>query len=411
MKDKFDNQSIDWSVLKHLYQYAKNKKNSFVILIIVMIAFALVDVAVPYLMMYAIENYIVPKSMQNISWFILVFIVVATLRSWLVAVMINVGGKLNHSIVYQIRSDCFNHLQNLSLSFFDHHPTGWLMARLTSDCTILGSTLSWGIVDIVWGIAMMAFMSIVMLLINWKIALAILVIIPMLYFVSFYFKRFMLDAYRTVRELNSELTGKINEGIMGARTIKTLVHEKSSLDAFDKNAQDLAKFSFAAANRSAFYLPLILVIGGIGSMLALYFGGNEVILFNNSKGQMGISYGVLVAFLAYAVKFFQPIQDIANRFAEFQNAQAAAERVLGILNIKPEIADNINLDLEKFDQSTKIGDIEFKNLKFAYNDSEPLFEEFNLTIKAGTSLAIVGHTGSGKTTLTNLLARFYQPTS
>lgn len=401
-------QGVDFDLWKAVAEYIRHFRGRIFSLALVMIGFAIADVLPPWLMMYGIDNFATPKTLEGIEWLVGGFIAVAFFRSFLVYVMINIGGKLNQSLVYEVRRDCFNHLQDLSLSYYNIRPVGWLMSRLTSDCRTLGNTMSWGVVDIVWGVTMMVLMSGVMLYMNFRLALIVLTIAPVLLIVSYFFKKLLLAGYRMVREANSKITGAINEGIMGAQTTKTLVREAKSCENFEEMTEDMRKVSVSAASRSAAFLPIVLLIGAVGTALALYYGGKEVYLYESSGKTLGVSYGVLVAFLAYTVKFFQPIQDIANRFAELQNAQAAAERIVGLLKTEPEVKDYMDVVAPPKRFS---GRIEIDNLSFHYLPSEPILKDFSLTVSPGECVAIVGETGAGKTTLTNLVARFYEPVS
>ena len=372
-----------------------------------MLGFSLADVMIPWLMKYGIDEFITPGTTQGLPTFIFLIAIAVFFRSFLVFLMIRIGGRLNVEVAYDIRRACFAHIQKLSLSYFDYRPVGWLMSRITSDCRTLGSALSWGLVDIVFGLAMMFLISLIMLMMAFKLALIVLLIIPILLLVSYSFKKYILNAFREVREYNAQVSGAFNEGVSGAGTTKLLVQEDHNFEAFKQITDQMASASVNAATKSSIYLPLILLIGSIGTAVALWKGGTYVFEFQDSIGLAGISYGTLVAFIAYSIKFFQPIQDIARRFSEFQNAQAAAERIFEVLATKAKIKDGEDLTVPT---QPLTGAVEIENLEFAYTTGEPLFEDLNLTIKAGECVALVGETGSGKTTLTNLISRFYEPT-
>ncbi len=407
MNDSGLTKIVDFTVWKSLFSYASHHKKSFISLMLVMIVFALVEVAVPTVIGIGIDQIAVAESLDLITWLVIIFLIIAILRGYLVSKMIQIGGTLNHTVVYEIRNDAFAKLQEMSFSYFDHKPIGWLISRLTSDCQTLGNTLSWGIVDIIWGLAMMVFMAVIMLIMNWKLCLIVLTIVPVIFAISYFFKSILLVAYRKVREANSLITSAVNESIMGARTIKTLVHEDSSQKEFEKLTQNMRDLSVSAATKSSLYLPLILLISSVGTFLTLYFGSQGLLETGNQLGISGVTFGVLVSFMSFTVKFFQPIQDVARRFSELQNAQASAERVLGILQSEPEISnhDDIVVPLDHK------GHIAINNLSFSYMTGEQIFNNFSLEIKPQECIAIVGETGSGKSTLTNILARFYEPTS
>ena len=395
------------SIWRQLFDYCSHYHGQFRQLIAIMLGFSFADVMIPWLMKYGIDEFITPKTTEGLPTFIGLIALAVFFRSFLVFVMIRVGGLLNVEVAYKIRQDCFTHIQKLSLSYFDYRPVGWLMSRITSDCRTLGGALSWGIVDIIFGFAMMFLITVIMLIMSFKLALLVLLIIPILLWVSYFFKKYILHAFREVREYNAQVSGSFNEGVSGAGTTKLLVQENNNFESFKQITDQMASASINAATKSSIYLPLILLIGSIGTALALWNGGTYVFEFQSSNGSLGISYGTLVAFIAYTIKFFQPIQDIARRFSELQNAQAAAERIFEVLATEPKIKDG-----ESTVQPTKplTGTVDIENLKFSYSENEPLFENFHLKIKAGECVALVGETGSGKTTLTNLIARFYEPT-
>jgi ATP-binding cassette, subfamily B, bacterial len=323
--------------------------------------------------------------------------------------MIRNAGRLETSVPYDLRKAAFNKLQELPLSYYDKTPIGWMMARMTSDVKKLGQTLSWNLVDLCWAITMMLLMTIVMLVINIKLALLVLMTVPVLVVLSLLFQQWILNNYRKVRKLNSHIINSFNEGIMGAKTIKTLVREKDSLEEFKLLTKDMRKYSIKSATVSSIYTPIVILLGSLGIASVLWRGGNGVI---NSS----ISYGTLVMFLAYAERFFEPVKQFARLFSEFQYAQASAERVMTLVETVVDIKDSDKV-LDEFGSPASankwpelIGNISFKNVSFSYKDGENVLDSFNLDVKAGETIALVGETGSGKTTIVNLACRFYQPT-
>jgi ATP-binding cassette subfamily B protein len=203
-----------------------------------------------------------------------------------------------------------------------------------------------------------------------------------------------------VRRVNSKITGSFNEGIIGATTTKILSREDRNLEEFQTLTSGLRASSIRAATFSALFLPIVLVLGSIGTSLTLWVGGDGVVAGT-------ISYGVFVAFVSYTVQFFEPVREIARIFAELQMAHASAERVMGLLNTEPEIKDQPGLGRNC---PPLVGAIEFENVSFAYNPQEPVLTDFNLKVEPGQTVALVGETGSGKSTIVNLACRFYEPT-
>jgi ATP-binding cassette subfamily B protein len=313
-------------------------------------------------------------------------------------------------ICYDIRKNGFKRLQELSFTYYDKTAVGWLMARMTSDTSRLGDTIAWGLVDFVWGMTMMAGIAGVMLVVNWKLALVSLSVVPFLACISIYFQQKMLKAYRKVRKTNSRITGAFNEGITGAKTTKTLVLEEKSLEEFKNKTDEMYHNSVKAAIYSSIYLPIVLALGSIGTAFALWFGGKGVWMHT-------ISYGTLVLFIGYTIQFFEPVKELARIFADFQSAQASAERILSMVETEPDIKDThevikrygdiLNPKQEKWPLLK--GSISFKNVSFSYKDGENILDRFNLDVNAGETIALVGETGSGKTTIVNLACRFYEP--
>ncbi|OCL28057.1 ABC transporter ATP-binding protein [Orenia metallireducens] len=411
-KEEDYNKDFDFGLWKKLLYYLKPLKKEVLILATVMMGVGGIDAIFPLMTKYAIDKFVVNNNISALLRFSLLYgvlIIVQAINVWL---LINYAGKIETTMTYNIRKAGFKRLQELSFSYYDKTAVGWLMARMTSDVKRLGEVLSWGFVDSVWGITMMITTMVIMLFLNWKLALITLSVVPILAVISLYFQKKILKLYRKVRKINSKITGAFNEGIMGAKTTKTLVREEDNLREFEEKTTKMRESSVKAAIFSALYLPVVLTLGSIGTSFALVFGGRDVLLTT-------ISYGTLVAFISYTVHFFEPISQLARVFAELQSAQASAERTLSMIETKPDIQDSqevIEIYGDTFtpkreNWSEIKGDISFKNVSFAYEDGEQILEDFNLEIKAGETIALVGETGSGKSTIVNLACRFYEPTA
>ena len=310
-------------------------------------------------------------------------------------------GKIRAHISHDIRRDGFANLQRLPFAFYDHRPVGWLMARMTSDCDRLAIILAWGMLDFIWGAPLMAGIAVAMLIMHAKLALIVLAVIPVLLWVSAVFRRRILHSARLVRQTNSQLTGAYNESIMGVLTTKSFVREASNLDDF----KTLSGAMYAASSRNlilaALYLPLMLALASLATGLALAAGGAQL-------AQGAISVGTLITFLAYIRYFFAPVEELGHWFAEMQMAQAAAERILSLIEMQPDIADDA---ARPMDDQSRIRSIDLVDVRFAYDNGKPVLRGVNLSVRAGETIAIVGPTGGGKSTLVNLICRFYEPTS
>ena len=327
------------------------------------------------------------------------------------------AGRLSTGVAFRLRSLGFERLQQLQFAYFDVRPVGWLVSRITADCTKVSSLMPWVLLDVVWGICMLFGVALAMLLVNWKLALFVMAVVPPMVFVSFYFQNLMLHSSRAVRRTNSMLTAFFNESLTGARTTKSLVREESNQEEFQKLSTQMYGHGRRNALQSAVYLPMIVNLGSIGVGLALWQGGMDVI------GGTGLSIGMLIAFMQYALLFSIPIKEIALRFSDIQAAQAAAERVQSLLDTEPGIRDSeavirdIKAQADEGDPGRAedggdplIRSITFDHVGFSYTESEPVLEDFCQEVGQGQTIALVGPTGGGKTTITSLLARFYEPT-
>lgn len=411
IKEQDYNKGFDLHIWKKLLHFAKPYKKSLGLIGAMMIILAVVDTIFPMMTKYAIDNFIVPKNLYGLKTFSLWYILLIIFQSIVVWIFISEAGKVDMGICYDIRKAGFQKLQELSFSYFDKTRIGWIMARMTSDTQRLGDTISWGIVDLVWGSTVMVAISCVMIYMNWKLALIALAVVPILGVVSVYFQKKILKEFRKVRKTNSRITGAFNEGIMGAKTTKTLVREKQNLEEFSEITGEMYSASVRAAIFSSMYLPVVITLGSIGTALALWRGGEGVVFGD-------LSYGTLVAFITFTIQFFEPVRELARIFAELQSAQASAERIISMIETEPDIKDNSEIielygdtfEPKKENWAEVKGDIFFKNVSFAYKDGEKVLDRLNLDVKAGETIALVGETGSGKSTIVNLACRFYEPT-
>lgn len=402
---------FDLDLWKQLLRHAGKYRRQLVLLGIVMVIVAAIDAVFPLLNRWAIDAFIVPGRAEGLWRLIATYAGVITVQAVNVYLLIMMAGRVEIGLTYDLRNTGFRRLQELSFSYYDKTPVGWIMARMTSDAQRLGEAISWGIVDIVWGGIMMLAIAGAMLVMNWQLGLLVLSVIPPLALISMYFQKRILAAHREVRKTNSKISGAYNEGIMGAKTTKTLVREQANLGDFQQLTGTMRRAGVRVATFSGLYLPLVLTLGSIGTGLAVWSGGTGVI-----AGV--ITYGTLVAFISYTVQFFEPVREVARVLAELQSAQASAERLLSLINTEPEIRDSpaiieqygTEFDPKRAAWPQVTGEIEFRNVGFQYKDGERVLRDFNLRVDAGQTVALVGETGSGKSTIVNLACRFYEPT-
>lgn len=395
---------------------AKDKKVIFKMIIIVLLLTSL-DIIFPLLNKYAIETYFSDKpDFTNRHLFIAIYGVVALIFGLTVWGFIRAAAVVEEATTFELRMQAFKNLQQLSFSYFDTTPTGWVMARMTSDARRLASIISWGIVDILWGFMLMIGILVVSFFINWRLALILTALLPFFLVIAIYFRKKILKEYREVRKINSQVTASYSESFMGAKTTKTLVLEDENNYEFDLIATRMKKRSLKAAFISSLFWPTILMLGYIGVVLVLYQGG--ILIINDPTGLI-FTTSTLYLFIDYAIKFFDPVMVIARVLADFQQAQASAERVISLIETVPEILDTEEVvakygdifNHKKENWETIKGKISFNNVSFKYKNTEQyVLENFNLTILPGQMVALVGETGSGKSTIVNLISRFYEPT-
>lgn len=335
-----------------------------------------------------------------------------------ICAFILLAGKISTHVAHDVRKSAFDRLQELSFSFYDHRPVGWLVTRLTTDCDRLSRILAWGLLDLVWGACMILTIPVFMLVLNWQLALLIITVIPPLVWLSLFFQKRILRLSRAIRKTNSKITASFNEGIMGVRTTKTLVREAENLGEFRHLTGNMYASSVRSAVVSSMYFPLVMALGSVGVAMALWAGGLRTMAEPKE-------IGTLIAFMFFAAQFFMPIHELARIFAEFQGAQAAAERVMGLLATEPEIKDSPEVieaisrnrqngtaeGLAADGHRDRIDEVRFEDVCFAYANGRPVLENFSLTARAGETIALVGPTGGGKSTIVSLLCRFYEPTA
>jgi len=404
---------IDLMLWREILKFARPFRRQLVALIVLVSGVGLIDALFPYMSKVAIDRFVVPGTTEGIGWFLAAFLGIVLVQALNVYFFLSMAGKVETGLAYEIRKHGFRRLQELSLSFFDKKAVGWLMARMTSDVTRLGEIVSWGCVDMFWGSASMVVYTIMMFSLNWRLALVSLAVTPILVAVSLVFQKRILQEHRKVRRLNSRITGAYNEGITGATTTKIMSREEQNLAEFAELTGSLRASAVRAAVYSSLFMPIVLLLSSIGTGLVLWYGGSSVL-----RGT--VSYGVLVAFVSYTLQFFEPVREMARVFAELQAAHASAERVISLVQTEPEIKDSPEV-VAAYGSWNKPGrnpewppirgDITFEHVSFAYNPDEPVLTEFNLEVKAGETIALVGETGAGKTTVVNLACRFYEPTS
>ena len=409
---EFHSTSFDWGLWKGLMPYLKPYKKDFMGIFVANVLCALIDVAFPLFQRYAINSLVGEGRTDGLMIFGISYAALVVLQALTVVSFSRASMRLEMNFGRDLRRAQFVHLQKLSLSYYNATPVGYLLARTMNDTGRISGMIGWSVADLIWSVLYMAGSYIAMILLNWRLALPVLLVVPVLGLLTAYFQPKILRWNRQVRKLNSRITGAFNEGITGAKTSKTLVVEERNDKSFQELTDEMERSGIRAARLSAVYVPLILFCGTVATALVLVQGG-----LLEREGVLLL--GTLSAFFSYATGLFGPIQQTAQNLSEFISLQASLERVLSLLREEPQIKDRDEVIAaygDVFHPKMDIwpalkGDITFEDVSFHYPDgAEDVISHFNLHIPAGTTVAIVGETGAGKSTLVNLACRFFEPT-
>ena len=302
----------------------------------------------------------------------------------------------------RLRRDCFAKLQSLEPAYFDVRPTGWLVSRLTSDCSKVSGMLPWVILDFAWCSSILIGVIVTMFVLDARLALWALAAVPPMALTSAVFQRFLIRSGREARRVGSAMTASYGEMLLGARTTKTLVREEANLAEFQKLSTEMNLWAMRSALLSSVYMPMISSIAAFGAALVLWQGAGGVLQAN------GITLGRLITFMQFAALFAQPVQELAQRFADILNASSAAERIASLLATEPKIGDAPGV-APIANARRRIGELRFENVDFWYREGVPVLHGFSLTATRGQTIALVGSTGGGKSTIVSLATRFYEP--
>lgn len=379
-------------------------------LIMAVILVTILNVIYPLLNQYAIEHYfegVDPNRFDNLPIFVTIYISVAVANGLIIFLYIFIANRIDIAVSYDLRKEAYKKLQELPFSYFDTTSQGWIIARLTSDATKLSEIISWGAIELLEGVVTMIAVLSILLYLNTLLGLIVLVLLPIVFIISNVLRKKILKAYREARAHNSVLTAAFNEGYMGAKASKSLVIEDKNMDEFVEKARKYKSSSIRALLFSSLLGPIVFIICYFAVGTTLYFGAT-----------IGVTISILYVFVDYTIRFFDPVINVSAIIGDFQQAQASAERIISLIDEIPDIRDTDEV-IEKYGTVYEpkyenfeplIGDVEFKNVSFKYKVGEEVLSNFNLKIKPGSSVALVGHTGSGKSTIVNLICRFYEPT-
>ena len=340
-----------------------------------------------------------------LTWPIVTYAAVFVVFAAGVWTFISGAGRVATRTADRLRRDCFGKLQTLEPAYFDVRPTGWLVSRLTSDCSKVAGILPWVMLDFAWCSAILIGVVTAMFWINERLALWALAAVPVMALTSAIFQRFLLRAGREARRVSSAMTASYGEMLLGARTTKTLAREDANLAEFQTLSTEMNLWAMRGAILSSVYMPLMSMLAATGAALVLWHGVEWV------RSDEKLTLGTLIAFMQFAALFAQPVQELAQRFADILSASSAAERIATLLSTEPAIRDRdaSRASLRSAAADGRISELRFEAVDFWYREGVPVLHDFSLAARRGQTIALVGSTGGGKSTIVSLATRFYEP--
>jgi ATP-binding cassette subfamily B protein len=390
--------AYDSRLMRRLIRYLAPYKLYVAVSIILLLFISVLQLAGPYLTKIAIDRYIATQDISGLSRIALIFLAILVVAFFLRYLQIYIMQFVGQRVMFDMRMELFSHLQEMSLSFFDKNPVGRLITRLTNDVEVLNEMLTSGIIAIFGDIFSLIGIVIVMLWLDFKLALVSFVVLPLLIYATVLFRQKARESYRAIRTRIARINAFLQESIVGMPIIQIFNREKKNLGKFE----GLNHRYLEACLRSVFYHaafhPSVEIIGSLAVALIIWYGGGQIL-----KG--ALTFGALVAFIQYVNRFYHPIRDLSEKYNIMQSAMASSERIFKLLDTPVEIKDpELPLPIEGIR-----GEIEFKNVWFAYNGRDYVLRDISFRVRAGEKVAIVGATGGGKTSIISLLARFYDP--
>ena len=392
--------------------YVRKYVPTVALMIFLGILSSLADTVFPLFNSWALDHFVADRNLHGLPVFLGLYLLLMVLQELDNYYCLYQCGRVEVLIDHDLRNAAFEHLQTLSFSYFNQNSVGYIHARTMSDTERIGELLAWRMMDVVWNVSYILFATVVMIVVNLRLALCVLVVVPVAVAAIMYFQKKIVEDNRIVREINSRITGNFNEGITGMRSIKTMRIEDVMRRGFASETDKMKHASVQTVRHSAMLTSLITMLSSLALALVLWGGGALTM-----EGIVRI--GTLSVFMSYAVGMLSPVQQIINSLSSLISIQVNIERFTGLIAEVPDVVDTPeviekygdNFHAKKENWEPLHGEVEFRDVSFMYPDgNEMVLEHFNLKVPQGTNVAIVGETGAGKSTLVNLACRFYEPT-
>ncbi len=404
---------LKWFGIPRLLPFLRPHRGLFVLLFVFGLAGSASEILYPLFQRYAIDRYIAEGTLDTLPWFVLSYVGVMVLSALSVYLSNTGSAKLEVRVAHDMRRTCFRHLQTLSFSYFNQNSVGYIHARVMSDTSRIGTLISWSCIDGVYNLTYAVGAAAVMLSVNWRMALLVLAVVPLFVLTVTLFQRKLLPLNRRVREINSQITGDFNETITGAETVKTLNAQRRMETGFLARTGEMRRAATSAARWRALFGSAITFASSLALALVLWRGG-----ILTEQGVLEI--GTLSVFVSYALGIMEPVRWLIDALSDLITTQVNIERVTDLIATQSDVADSPAV-VDRYGDTFRpkpenweplVGDIAFDDVTFRYPDGDVnVLEHFNLQVPHGTNVAIVGETGAGKSTLVNLVCRFFEPTS
>ncbi len=387
----------DSKLMKRLLVYVKPYTPQVIFVFFLIIVGACVRLAGPYLTKIAIDDYIANANLSGLKW-IALFYTGALLTEFFVTYLQGyITRMIGQNIMYDIRNQIFTCLQKLHVGFFDKNPVGRLMTRVMGDVSVLNSLFTAGVIEIFGDVFSLVSIVVMMFALNWKLAIVTFFVLPLIFVITLVFQINVRRAYREGRRQLARINSFLQEHLVGMSTVQMFAQETRSFEKFDERNTGYLNANLRSIFFYSLFMPMVEITGAVGTALIIWYGGGQVV-------QNALTIGVLVAFLQYAQRFFWPIRSLSEKYNMLQSAMAASERIFGLLDTEPLITNSDNLaHVDKIE-----GRIEFRDVWFAYNENDHVLKGVSFSVEKGEKVAIVGATGAGKTSIINLLCRFYE---